>query len=98
MGSGVVWQIQQAKNRFSELIDRARSEGPQIVTRHGLPVAEVVAIGAPGVGAACVPGPTPRPIAGRSDGFARYLLEMPRVGMLEAPPRRSRKSPPLPDG
>ncbi len=29
------WQLQQAKNRFSELVNRALSEGPQIVTRHG---------------------------------------------------------------
>jgi prevent-host-death family protein len=27
--------LQTAKARFSELFDRARSEGPQVVTRHG---------------------------------------------------------------
>lgn len=91
----MAWQIQQAKNRFSELIERARHEGPQIVTRHGQPVAEVVAISAPSVAGASSAGPAQRTGAGHQDGFARYLLEMPRVGVLEALPRRSRKAPPL---
>jgi prevent-host-death family protein len=89
----MAWQIQQAKNRFSELIDRARHEGPQIVTRHGQPVAEVVAIGATSVAASSGAVPAQRTAAGRGDGFATYLLEVPRVGVLEAPPRKSRKSP-----
>ena len=88
----MAWQIQQAKNRFSELIERARHEGPQTVTRHGQPVAEVVAIGAPSVVASFGGGPEQRTGAGRSPGFAKYLLEMPRVGTLAAPPRQSRKS------
>jgi antitoxin Phd len=29
------WQLQTAKARFSELFRRARSEGPQLVTRQG---------------------------------------------------------------
>ena len=29
------WQLQAAKARFSELFRRARSEGPQLITRHG---------------------------------------------------------------
>jgi prevent-host-death family protein len=32
---GARWQLQQAKNRFSEVVDRAIKEGPQTVTRHG---------------------------------------------------------------
>ena len=36
------WQIQQAKARFSELVDRTLKEGPQTVTRHGKPVAVLV--------------------------------------------------------
>jgi prevent-host-death family protein len=31
----VVWQLQEAKQRFSELVRRAQVDGPQIVTRHG---------------------------------------------------------------
>lgn len=89
----MAWQIQQAKNRFSELIDRARHEGPQVVTRHGQPVAEVVAIGAPSVAASAGAVAVKRVVAGRGDGFAAYLLAMPQVGALEPSPRRSRKSP-----
>jgi antitoxin Phd len=38
----VEWQIQEAKARFSEMIDRALKEGPQTVTRHGKPVVVVL--------------------------------------------------------
>ena len=30
-----VWQVQEAKTKLSEVIDRAISEGPQTITRHG---------------------------------------------------------------
>ena len=29
------WQLQEAKNRFSQVVNQALSEGPQIVTRRG---------------------------------------------------------------
>jgi len=29
------WQVQEAKTRFSEVIEEAQSKGPQIITRHG---------------------------------------------------------------
>lgn len=29
------WQMQEAKNRLSELVRRAREEGPQVITVHG---------------------------------------------------------------
>jgi antitoxin Phd len=38
----VNWQIQEAKARFSEMVDRALKEGPQTVIRHGKPVAVLV--------------------------------------------------------
>ena len=31
----MAWQVQMAKQRFSELVERAVNEGPQIVTKHG---------------------------------------------------------------
>jgi prevent-host-death family protein len=40
----VNWQVQEAKQRFSELIRAARSDGPQVVTRHGEAIAVVVDI------------------------------------------------------
>ena len=36
------WQIQEAKARFSEMVDRTLREGPQTVTRHGKPVAVLI--------------------------------------------------------
>jgi prevent-host-death family protein len=36
-------QLQEAKNRFSEVVRRARDEGPQTVTVHGKPAAVIVA-------------------------------------------------------
>lgn len=36
------WQVQEAKNRFSELIEETLSKGPQVVTRHGKPLVRVV--------------------------------------------------------
>ena len=38
------WQIQVAKQRFSEMIRAVTSEGPQVITRHGEDVAVVVDI------------------------------------------------------
>ena len=38
------WQLQEAKQRFSELVRHARADGPQVVTRHGQEVAVVVSI------------------------------------------------------
>ncbi len=39
------WQIQEAKQRFSEVIRAVASEGPQVITRHGEDVAVIVDIG-----------------------------------------------------
>jgi prevent-host-death family protein len=36
------WQVQQAKTHFSEVIERAQSEGPQTITKHGQPRAVVL--------------------------------------------------------
>ena len=38
------WQLQDAKNRFSEVVEEALQSGPQTVTRRGEPVVMVVAI------------------------------------------------------
>jgi prevent-host-death family protein len=36
------WTVAEAKAKFSEIIDRARSEGPQTITRKGRTAAVVV--------------------------------------------------------
>jgi prevent-host-death family protein len=38
----VAWQLQAAKQHFSELVERARREGPQVVTKHGKDAVVVV--------------------------------------------------------
>jgi antitoxin Phd len=38
------WQVQDAKTRFSEVIERAHTEGPQTITRHGAERAVLLSI------------------------------------------------------
>lgn len=38
----VGWPLQDAKNRLSEVVDRAVTDGPQTVTRRGVPVAVIL--------------------------------------------------------
>ncbi len=30
-----IWQLQDAKNKFSEVVERALKQGPQLITRRG---------------------------------------------------------------
>ena len=39
------WPVQDAKARFSELLDTALAEGPQVVTKRGVETAVLVPIG-----------------------------------------------------
>ncbi|OWJ63721.1 type II toxin-antitoxin system Phd/YefM family antitoxin [Inquilinus limosus] len=61
------WQLQDAKNRFSEVVEKALTEGPQHITRHGRPAVVVIAE------AEYRKLPKPR----RS--LAEYLLSAPKV-------------------
>lgn len=38
------WAVQDAKNRLSEVIDRALTDGPQTITRRGRETAVVVSV------------------------------------------------------
>lgn len=78
-----VWQVQEAKNRFSELVDRAVTDGPQVVTRHGRAVVRVTA----------VDGAASPSVA--DDGFAAFLLNAPKVPDFSVPKRSSIKLPPV---
>ena len=40
----MVWQVYDAKARFSELLDAALKDGPQVVTRRGVETAVLVPI------------------------------------------------------
>ena len=41
---GNTWQLQEAKNKFSNLVDKARHDGPQFVTKHGKESVVIIAI------------------------------------------------------
>jgi antitoxin Phd len=62
-----VWQIQHAKARLSEVIELARNEGPQTITRHGAERAVVLSI------------ENYRALIAQRPGFKEYLLGGPKV-------------------
>ena len=41
---GNVWQLQEAKNKFSHLVDKAHNDGPQFVTKHGKESVVIIAV------------------------------------------------------
>lgn len=63
----MVWQVQEAKQRFSEVLRAVQSEGPQVITRHGHDVAVMV-------GAAEY-----RRLTSSPDGFVEHLKAFPRA-------------------
>lgn len=38
------WQLQEAKNRFSRLVEQAQHNGPQIVTKHGKETVVIISV------------------------------------------------------
>lgn len=62
-----VWQVQEAKTRLSEVIERARTEGQQTITRHGAERAVVLSV------------EDYRALAARKPDFKTYLLGGPKV-------------------
>lgn len=38
------WQLQEAKNKFSKLVEKALYEGPQFVTKHGKETVVVLSV------------------------------------------------------
>jgi prevent-host-death family protein len=40
----MIWQLQEAKSKFSQIVNRALREGPLIVTRHGQEVVVVLSV------------------------------------------------------
>lgn len=79
------WQIQEAKNRFSELVNLSLTEGPQIITRHGKPVAQIVPIAASAAA----------PVRRKAKTFEEHMLalrDLPPGPDLELPPRWNRSA------
>jgi prevent-host-death family protein len=70
------WQVQEAKQRFSEVLRAAETGGAQVVTRHGRPVAVVLDI------------ETYRQITGETMSFGEFLMSGPKLELeLELPSR-----------
>jgi antitoxin Phd len=61
------WQVQEAKTRLSEVIERARTEGPQTITRHGAARAVVISV------------EDYRALVANKPDFKAYLLGGPKV-------------------
>ncbi len=69
------WQLQEAKQKFSELARRASEEGPQVVTRRG---EEVVVV---------VPAGEFRRMSEQKPEFKEYLMSAPEGLELIIPER-----------
>jgi prevent-host-death family protein len=67
----MAWQVQEAKQKFSELVQRAIDEGPQTVTRRGQDVVVVVA------------ADEYRRLSGNRPDFKEFLLSGPDLGALD---------------
>jgi antitoxin Phd len=65
------WQVQEAKTRLSEVIERAQSKGPQIITRHGAERAVILSI------------TDYRTLIAHKPGLKEYLLGGPKVAEFE---------------
>jgi prevent-host-death family protein len=67
----MTWQVQEAKQRFSQLVQCALDEGPQVVTRRGEEVVVVVA------------AEEFRRLSGNKPDFKEFLLSGPDFSVLD---------------
>jgi prevent-host-death family protein len=65
------WQLQDAKQKFSQLVRQALEEGPQVVTRHGKEVVVVIS------------AESYRKLSGSKPDFKTFLLNGPDFGELD---------------
>ncbi len=65
------WQVQEAKSRFSEVVEEARNRGPQIITKHGIERAVVLSV------------EDFRALTAHKPGLKEYLLGGPKVDDFE---------------
>ncbi len=59
------WQLQEAKNRFSEVVKKALNDGPQIVTKHGVETIVIMSVA------------TYRQLSGHSKPLVDFFRESP---------------------
>ncbi len=67
----MTWQLQEAKQRFSEVVRRALDEGPQFVTRNGKSAVVVLDVG------------EYRRLTGATMDFKEFLMTAPDFSMLD---------------
>jgi prevent-host-death family protein len=67
----MAWQVQEAKQRFSRLVQCALDEGPQVVTRRGEEVVVVIA------------AKEFRRLSGNKPDFKEFLLSGPDLSLLD---------------
>jgi prevent-host-death family protein len=65
------WQVQEAKTRLSEVIEKAQRKGPQIITRHGTERAVLLSIA------------EYRRLTAHKPGLREYLLGGPKAEGFE---------------
>lgn len=65
------WQIQEAKTHFSEVIEEANSNGPQVITRHGSERAIILSVA------------DYRALTAHKPDLREYLLSGPKVDSFE---------------
>lgn len=64
------WQLQEAKQQFSEVVRRAMEDGPQVVTKHGREAVVVISMR------------DFKERAGGTDDFKAFLLSGPDLSRL----------------
>ncbi len=69
------WQLQEAKNSFSTVVEKALTEGYQIVTRHGEPAVVVMSI------------EEFRKLKPKDKSLVDFLASSPLSGLAELPAR-----------
>ncbi len=74
------WKLQDAKNQLSEVVDKACADGPQTITRHGVPAAVVLSV------------PEYRRLTRGDSSLVDFLRESPLAG-VELDLRRARDVP-----
>jgi prevent-host-death family protein len=67
----MVWQVQEAKQKFSQLVRQAIEQGPQVVTRHGEEAVVVISAA------------EYRRLTGRQFDVKAFLLAGPDLGALD---------------
>jgi len=64
-----IWQLQEAKSRFSEVVENARQHGPQVITKRGAETAVLLSYA------------DYRKLVGRGQLLSMFFMESPLAGI-----------------